>query len=62
MLKKINVPLFAVGFLLVMAFFIPAAFFPQATTDVINAIYAYMTRDLAWVSFAGYLVFLLLPI
>ena len=62
MLKKINVPLFAVGFLLVMAFFIPAAFFPQATTDVINAIYAYMTRDLAWVSFAGYLFFLLLPI
>lgn len=61
-MKKINVPLFVVGFLLVMAFVIPAALAPVQTSALIGSLYSFMTRDLAWLCFGCYLVFLAFPI
>ena len=61
-LKKINLPLFSVGFLLVMSFVVPAALIPEATSKLISALNSYMVRDLAWLCFACYLIFLILPV
>ena len=61
-MKKINVPLFAMGFLLVMIFVIPAAIVPVQTSDLISVLNSFMTRDLAWLCFGCYLIFLAFPI
>ena len=61
-MKKINVPLFAMGFLLVMIFVIPAAVVPVQTSDLISVMNSFMTRDLAWLCFGCYLIFLAFPI
>lgn len=61
-MKKINVPLFAMGFLLVMIFVIPAAIVPVQTSDLISAMNTFMTRDLAWLCFGCYLIFLAFPL
>ena len=49
---KIRVGLSAVVVALILAFFIPAAVFPEQTRAVCSAMYSIITHNLAWLMFA----------
>lgn len=55
---KIKVALSAVVVALILAFFIPAAIFPEQTRAVCNAMYSFITRQLAWLMFACFIAVL----
>lgn len=39
----------------ILAFFIPAALFPEETKAVCSAMYGFITKDLAWLMFACFI-------
>ena len=55
---KIKIALSTVVVALILAFFIPAAIFPEQTRAVCSAMYSFITRQLAWLMFACFIAVL----